>query len=572
MALMLDGIELWLRHPIVQQLGWVLVHFVWQGALVAGVLAAVLALLRAERARLRYALSLAALVVLLALPVTTWVVLPGPAAPAGAGTGEAPLALSADAMALALASAEASAPTWAETARAALTDALPWLVAGWLGGVWLLALRLLGGWMYTLRLRQRHARPVSDAWQRRADVLAVQFGMSRTVRVRQSARIDVPMVIGWLRPVVLVPVSVFTGLPPEQVEALLAHELAHIRRHDVLVGRLQAVAETLLFYHPAVWWVSRQLCIEREHCCDDRVVQAFHDRVTYARALTTLAARPVHPPAGALAATDGALLARIRRLVGASPATEARSTRSSVSIALLVVAVGLALTGMQLGAPAASEGRAHRAALMPWMLDGTASADTTERIRVVRRTRTDTLEREGAPASPPDVFLFRSDSLGEFSFAPGPLDSLDRQVDVFVQRHLSRLDTIPMPPLPDAPVLFHLDSLPAVHAPFPPDFSVSPDTIDLRMLRARLDSLRREIHRELREHREDLHELTREQREEAPRLRREHRERMREEHPERLREQAESLRRRAERLEEEAQRLEQQRDEEPEPEDDEDRS
>jgi beta-lactamase regulating signal transducer with metallopeptidase domain len=150
------------------------------------------------------------------------------------------------------------------------------------------------------------------------------------------------MVMGWLRPIVLVPAGVLTGLPPQQVDALIAHELSHIQRHDVLVGWIQVVAETLLFYHPAVWWVSRQLRIEREHCCDDRAVAVCRDRLTYARALTTLATQRTAQPAGALAASDGSLLTRIRRLVkpASTPSTRDRMTAALALGAVLAVLGG----------------------------------------------------------------------------------------------------------------------------------------------------------------------------------------------------------------------------------------
>lgn len=586
MIAMFEGIDWWLSHPAVQQLGWVLVHFVWQGTLVAGLLAGALALLRADRARLRYALSLAALVMLLTLPAVTWLVLPGSSpAPTSAASLDVPPS-DVSWMLLATPSDVTPAASWTETVRSGLAAGLPWGVAGWLAGVSVLALRLLGGWAYTIRLRRAHAGPVPPDWQRRADALAERLGVRARVDVHQSAHIDVPMVIGWMRPVVLVPVSVFTGLPPAQVEALLAHELAHIRRYDVLVGRLQAVAETLLFYHPAVWWVSRQVCIEREHCCDDLVVQTFHDRLSYARALTTLAARHVGPPVGAMAATGGTLLARIRRLVGQAPAQEERGARSSVSIALLGVAVGLAVVGLQFDTPEASEEGVHRAALMSWVPGKVAFMDIGEaRGRGVPPVWRDTTERKGAPPHPasaphPQAFWFRSDSAGDFSvFAPGLLDSLDRQVNTFVWRYRDGLDTIPLPPIPDVPLVMPPDSLPAIGVPPPAPFlGMLRDTIDFGALRgkldslrvawprvqasldsldwARIDSLRRAAHAHWQTHREEARRLMEERREEIERLRREMHERMREEHPERLREQAEMLRRQAEKMEERARQME----------------
>jgi beta-lactamase regulating signal transducer with metallopeptidase domain len=131
--------------------------------------------------------------------------------------------------------------------------------------------------------------------------------------------VEVPTVIGWLRPVILVPASALTGLSAEQLEALLAHELAHIKRYDYLINLIQTAVETLLFYHPAVWWLSAQIRQEREHCCDDLAVATCGDVLIYARALAELEQLRSLAPGLAVAANGGALINRIQRLIG-SPA------------------------------------------------------------------------------------------------------------------------------------------------------------------------------------------------------------------------------------------------------------
>ena len=137
------------------------------------------------------------------------------------------------------------------------------------------------------------------------------------MRLLESTRVDVPTVIGWLTPVVLLPASALAGLTPQQIEAILAHELAHIRRHDYLVNLLQTLVETLLFYHPAVWWLSRRIRVERENCCDDLAVSLCGDPVAYAAALADLEELRSSNRTLALAATGGSLLQRVRRLLGA---------------------------------------------------------------------------------------------------------------------------------------------------------------------------------------------------------------------------------------------------------------
>lgn len=228
-------------------------------------------------------------------------------------------------------------------ARPVVSGNLHALVLAWGLGVVLSSLRLLSGW---LRLRRlvREAEPAPIEWQDALERLARQLGMTRPVRLLRSAAIDVPATLGWLRPVVLLPVTVLTGLSARQLEMVLAHELAHIRRHDFAVNLVQTLVETLLFYHPAVWWMSRVIRVERENCCDDIAVGTSGNAVSYARTLTALEALrelplPVSGPA--MSALGGSLTARVRRLVG-RPATRCAS-RWEAGALLLTLMSGLAV-------------------------------------------------------------------------------------------------------------------------------------------------------------------------------------------------------------------------------------
>lgn len=201
--------------------------------------------------------------------------------------------------------------------------------------------------------RSPHA-PVLAEWQQTLDRLIERMDVSQSVRLVATDRVDSPAVIDWLRPVILAPVSVLSRLAPDQVEALLAHELAHIQRHDYLVNVLQGIAESLLFYHPAVWWISNEIRAEREHCCDDRAVAASGDVMVYARALAELESlRPAHFKA-ALSASDGSLLSRIRRLTdpmsggsGAARGHAGWGAAWSLGALLLLGIAGVAATGAQ---------------------------------------------------------------------------------------------------------------------------------------------------------------------------------------------------------------------------------
>ncbi len=344
--------SLWslLHAPTVELLGWTLLHFVWQGALMAAVLAGALHLLRHHPPRVRYAVGCVALLGLLALPIGTGVVLSGgvdpsaPGAPASMGVVDNEVT-SAEAS---YATEPAAAPpaSWWAWAASRIQPALPWGVVAWGLGVIIVALRL-GGGAWRMRRVRRSSRSAPPEWQDRLRTLADRMRVGASVDLRQSDRVDGPVLAGWWRPVILVPAGFLSGLPPAQVEALLLHELAHVRRYDVLVGRLQAVVETLLFFHPATWWVSRQVRQAREACCDDLVVQAGSERTTYAQALTALAEQAVEGTATTAwgpAATDGSLLNRIQRLVGPPEAPSTTGRRLSiVAVVLLMVTVPVGL-------------------------------------------------------------------------------------------------------------------------------------------------------------------------------------------------------------------------------------
>lgn len=323
-------------QPWAQILGWTLIHFLWQGAVLG--LVAWLALLLARRAsaKVRYGLACAFLLLMVAAPVATFLVL---------------LQASAGASGLTLGTEVAvpAAATLAQRLRTSLDPALPWLLAGWVAGVLLLSSRFLGSWIRVQRLRRRSAVPVPSEWHLVLSRLCRDLKLSRTVRLLQSAAVEVPTALGWLRPVILLPACALSGLAPLQLEAILAHELAHIRRGDFVVNLLQSLVEVLLFYHPAVWWLSSRIRTERELCCDDVAADLCGDPLILARALTDLEAlrEPVSPSPShlAMAANGGSLMHRIRHLLHpALPVTSgARVTALALLAASLLGAAGVAL-------------------------------------------------------------------------------------------------------------------------------------------------------------------------------------------------------------------------------------
>ena len=192
---------------------------------------------------------------------------------------------------------------------------LPLVVWSWCAGVVFLLGRMAVRLRGVRRLRRTAVAAVPAPLRTACHELALRLGLRVDFRVAASAAVDSPTVIGWWRPVILLPIAALANLSPAQVEAILAHELAHIRRHDYLVNLLQSVVETLLFYHPAVWWLSGRVRAEREDACDDIAVTVCGDRAEYAAALATLETRRGPDYAPALAAAHGSLVTRIRRIL-----------------------------------------------------------------------------------------------------------------------------------------------------------------------------------------------------------------------------------------------------------------
>ena len=296
-------------------LGWALVHSLWQGVLVT-ILAAVL--MRRQAAVRRYGVAVGALAAqVLLFGLTAWtcyvpaVLTQAVLLPAPEHTVATP-----------------SVPVLIEPSlsfRLFLETHFSEIVLLWAFGAGLLALRLVGGWVLVQNWASRRTHPVPATWQAHLNRLAGQLAIRRPVRLLESARVAVPMTIGWLKPIVLLPVGLLTGLSPRQIEAILAHELAHIRRHDYFVNILQSVVEVLFFYHPATWWLSGRVRAEREHCCDDVAIELTGNPVELARALAAIEARrPVAQPQLAMAfgGRKTPLLDRVKRVLGV---TEERS-------------------------------------------------------------------------------------------------------------------------------------------------------------------------------------------------------------------------------------------------------
>lgn len=314
----------------VSALGWCLLHFVWQAAIIGAVYALAHAAL--PRGNPRYVAAMLALIVMAACPVAT-------------GVHEFSLTTEAvELAAMQVAPAPGAAAPAAATAIPAwqplLGRALPWLVLAWALGAAVLGARVYRQWQGLRRMLA--AAEQLPAWQARARQLAQRLGLRRVVPVLASVRVATPALIGWIKPAVVLPLAVLTQMPPAQIDLVLAHELAHLKRFDHIANLFQVVLETLFFYHPAVHWISREARNERELCCDALALWVTGgERRDFVAALANLEEFRAGHTNLALAASGGVLAERAWFIAGAAPWRPQRHLRSHA----IVMAVVLAMAG-----------------------------------------------------------------------------------------------------------------------------------------------------------------------------------------------------------------------------------
>ena len=326
------------EHPLVHSLGWTLLHFCWQGTAVALMLGCVLGLLGGRFSQARYGAACLALGLMVALPIGTFAHVASAEYKARATMLGSGVVL--DAGIVLVVGADAPTLPWPVRIGLALDHSVPWVLLAWFAGVILFVGRLNFGLVVARRLKTAGTEAPSPALLQLFQRLRTRLGVQRAVALLHSTKVQVPTVIGWLRPVVLLPVSCLTGLSPEQIEAVLCHELAHVRRHDYLVSVVQSVIETVLFYHPAVWWVSKQVRRERECCCDELAVAVGGDVLAYARALSFLEENRAAFPEFVLGANGGVLKMRIKRILGSKRETEGSPVAALVALGMILAVAG----------------------------------------------------------------------------------------------------------------------------------------------------------------------------------------------------------------------------------------
>ncbi|MCB0846923.1 MAG: M56 family metallopeptidase, partial [Bacteroidetes bacterium] len=277
-------------QPLFEAFGWMFIHSLWQGLLIFGVLKIFLKTTKNQTAGFRYTLILISMIAMSTWAILTFVNYFPNQLELNGTNGFATSALSdTDPETVALSEFFFQNPdSWGLSIRSFLPLAAPWVFTLWLIGVGIMGIRLMGNFLYLNQLKRLKSFPAGPDLQRIVQNLVAKAGIKRAVHLRISNRIFEPITFGFLKPVILLPASILSHIPPDQLEALILHEMAHIHRFDYLVNLIQTILEICFFYHPVVWWLSTQLRDERELSCDEWVITYGAEKSEYAQALIFL--------------------------------------------------------------------------------------------------------------------------------------------------------------------------------------------------------------------------------------------------------------------------------------------
>ncbi len=331
---------------IIDAIGWTIFHSVWQGIFISIILGISILLVNNRNSRFRYAIGVTSLFLMLVSSAVTFSnVYKPPVEPAQAEANN--LLFNEQTMTLfsnpiSIQSTTISLNSVLSDVQGYFSNHISLIVVLWFAGLMILSLRFFGGIIYIQRLRNRGIISVNEQLLNTVKFLSNKMNLSRGIEIFYSTLVKIPTAIGYLKPVILLPLSFASGLTQNQIEAVLAHEIAHIKRNDFVINIIQTAAEIIFFYHPAVWWISSFIRKERENCCDDYAVEICGNPVEYSKALIAIQQTDEHAASFALAAVgnENNLLRRIKRM------NEKRKEQTAYGIkfaafAILAVFVGV---------------------------------------------------------------------------------------------------------------------------------------------------------------------------------------------------------------------------------------
>lgn len=309
----------YLPEELVNALGRMIFHSFWQGTAISFALALILFLLNKKSAKTRYVIAVSGLILFVASAVLTFSLEFSNTESTGAtphvSVNSVNPASGIFVNPISLANEETT--VWSSI-NSYFNQNLPFFVFVWFSGLLFFSLRFIGSVLYVQRVRTQGINELDIEWIYRSREIGKRLGFKKFIPVFESIKVKVPLAIGYIKPIILLPLGMINNLPYYQVEALIAHEFAHIKRYDFVINLLQTLVETIFFYHPAVWWISSQIREERENCCDDITVNVCGNSLAYSKALYNLLQIQHNHPELALAASGNVnqLLRRIKRMNG----------------------------------------------------------------------------------------------------------------------------------------------------------------------------------------------------------------------------------------------------------------
>lgn len=325
-----------LSETIKFNLGWTLIHSLWQGALILMLIKFLHRIISAASSSQKYILNCCALFLVLLSSAGTYYYLNSSSETTLL---QLPFTTSFQSS-LSNNQLDTQSPLW-QVLTNSINSKMPWIIGGWSIGVLIFSLRFLSGLIYIQYLKSK-INEVSELWNSKVKVLCAQLGINQIVVLAESAHIKTPMVLGYAKPMILFPLGILMSLPPDQVEAILLHELSHIKRHDYLVNIAQSFIEIILFFNPFVWILSTMIREERENCCDDYVLSAGSSRIGYVKALANLGAASLkQPPQIALTLNKNKyqVFNRIKRIMETSVNNQQGKIRPFALLAIVVTAL-----------------------------------------------------------------------------------------------------------------------------------------------------------------------------------------------------------------------------------------
>ncbi len=316
-------------------LGWTLLHSLWQAAIIFGMTKIALSLIAKHKSTLRYMINCCALLLIVMTSLSTFLYL------VSSGTSVEAISPALRPTFNSLPAGEVIAieyPIWNNLIRI-INDQMVWVIYAWMAGVLIFSIRFAGGIVY-IQFLKRKISDASSEYLQMVQHLSDQLRLTQKVRLVESIQISKPIVLGYIKPMIILPIGLLTGLPTSQIETILLHELAHIKRHDYLVNLIQAFIEVILFFNPFVWLLSEMIRKEREYCCDDLVIMMGSSRTEYIKALAQLEEiNQYRIPTLALALNNNKyqVFNRIKRIMETTANQNQRKAKPYLLVALMAI-------------------------------------------------------------------------------------------------------------------------------------------------------------------------------------------------------------------------------------------